>query len=520
MKLFQFFRVRRPCSGRALFLGLLIALVPLSVRGNEPFPGLRTKWRHYESAHFELFSQQDDASSRDLLYRMELLHRVFLNANSLGVRDPVPVTVFLFDRKKDFEAYKPETMAKSNVAGLYLNRPDRATITVAPGGQPEETRRIIFHEYIHHLMRITGATPPPWLNEGMAEVFSTIELKGEKIIFGRPVAGHVYQLQTSRLIPLSSLFLTGAAGVYSSGNNHAGLFYAQSWAVLHYWYFGRNKVEKDGIDRFISLCLIVGQRLDAAQMQALFREATGGDYERMQDELESYVRSGKYQARTLPLPPNVPARGSFAVRTVPTDELRERLAELALRVRGDPHGRFVLLEAIRGSRGARALETLGAQALVDQDENVAIQRWGEAIAAGSRNPAIFHQIGIRESERWFRQFDYYFRLPAAKAEELRGLLQRAIEYAPQQSAAYELLAWVEASAPQPDPRTINLVQKKFDHLQDKPRTLVALALARVRLGDRAGGLSLLEQALTLDPSGPTRHAIEVSQRILLGRSSE
>lgn len=502
---------------RPLQVGLLFLLTPLAGNATEPFAGLRDRWRHYESPHFELYSQQDDEASRDLLYRLELLHHVFLNANNLGERDPVPVTVYLFGRKKDFDAYKPEAMAKAAVAGLYLNRPDRATIMVAPGGQPAETRRVIFHEYIHHLLRITAATPPPWLNEGMAEIFSTIEVKGGKLIFGSPIPGHVYQLQSSRLIPLPSLFMASRAGIYGAGDNHAGLFYAQSWAVLHYWYFGRTKIDKDRIDRFINLCMSQGQRLEAQQIEAYFREATGGDYMQMEEELENYVRSGRYHARSLPLPTNVPARNSFSVRPVPADELRERLAELALRVRGDPHARLVLLEAIGGKRGSRALEALGAQALVDNNDNLALQRWREAVAAGSRNPAVYHQIGIRESLRWFRQFDYYFRLPAERAEELRELLRRSIEYAPRQVAAYELLAWVEAAAPRPDPAAINLVQRKFDGLQDKANTLLALALARVRLGDRTGGLALLDQAELLDPSESTRYAIAISRQVLEGK---
>lgn len=456
-------------------------------------------------------------ASRDLLYRLELLHRVFLSANGLGERDPVPVTVYLFDRRKDFDAYKPDSVAKSAVRGLYLSRPDRATIMVVSGEQFEETRRVIFHEYIHHLLRVTGATPPLWLNEGMAEVFSTIEVKGDKLIFGRPIPGHVYQLQTSTLIPLASLFMSGAAGIYGSGDSHAGLFYAQSWALLHYWYFGRTKTSKDRIDQFIAVCMQQGRQIEAAELQVLFREATGGDYAQMQDRLESYVRTGKYQARTMPLPSGVPERGSFAARSVPSDELRERLAELALRVRSDPHARLVLLEAIRGPRAARALETLGTHALVEQNENVAMQRWREAVAAGSSNPAVYHQIGIRESRRWFRSFDFYFRLPPETAEELRTLLRRSIEFAPRQSAAYELLAWVEASAPNPDPVAVNLVQRKFDALEEKAHTLVALALSRVRLGDRKGGLELLDAAERLDPSEHTRHAIGICRRVLEGK---
>ncbi|HET7538202.1 MAG TPA: hypothetical protein VFJ90_17200, partial [Candidatus Didemnitutus sp.] len=204
------------------------------------------------------------------------------------------------------------------------------------------------------------------------------------------------------------------------------------------------------------------------------------------------VRSGRYQGRQMP-PPQIPPPESYARRPVSRDEIRERLAELALRVNRSPQGKLAMLHAVdNGTDRVRALEVLGMNAMVEEDEIGTRERWEQALAAGSKNPAIYHELGTIETRRWFRSFDYYFRLPPARADYLRSLLQRSIEYAPKQSSAYEMLAWVEAAAPEPSVANVNLVQEHFNSLKDKPRTLLALVMVRIRINDLATARSLLD----------------------------
>ena len=80
-------------------------------------------------------------------------------------------------------------------------------------------------------------------------------------------------------------------------------------------------------------------------------------------------------------------------------------------------------------------------------------------------------------------------------------------HAPSQSAAYEQLAWVEAAAPQPDIPAVNLIQAHFTLTNDKPRTLLALAMIRARLGDKEGALDLLASVRHMNPSPATEQAV-------------
>jgi hypothetical protein len=92
---------------------------------------------------------------------------------------------------------------------------------------------------------------------------------------------------------------------------------------------------------------------------------------------------------------------------------------------------------------------------------------------------------------------------------MRARLRRSIEHEPHQTAAFEMLAWVEAFAENRDLRNINLVQSRFSSLSEKARTLVALAMVRVRLGQPADALKLLTSLPQLEPDLWTAQAAEV-----------
>jgi hypothetical protein len=501
-------RTARPALAAVI---LLLLSVTAGATPKEPFAGTDDKWRHYQSPNFELFSHGDDGESRQLLFHMELLRATFLEANKLAERQPVGVTVYLFRTQKEFDAYKPDAMP--NVAGLYLHRPDRAVILVAPSNNQGDSKHVIYHEYLHHLIRVTGMDPPAWLNEGMAELFSTVETKSGKLIFGGAIPWHVYQLANQGTMPLAALLGTSVEDVHQGSADHTGLFYAQSWALLHYWYFGAQKMPRGKLDPFIRQLMQAPRSIPVSRLPSAYLDATGETYEQTERNLERYMKKGRYTPRELPLP-KIPPSSTYAVRSLSRDSIRERLAEVLLRTRRDPRAKFALLEATKGPESIRALEALGSDALVDQQDRLAQERWEEAIEKDTANPAIYHQVGILESRRWFANFDYYFRLPPDRAERLRRLLMKSIEVAPDQSEAYEMLAWVEASTHNPDFRNVNLVQRHYSALINKPRTLVALAMLRIRLGSFEEAEKILEQVGELDPEPAAVQAARFLRKLM------
>jgi len=485
---------RVPACMVTILLGL--ALWPAGVGAREALPGVDDNWRRYESPHFELFSRERNAESRDLLYHLELLHTVFIDSYGLQLRQPLPVTIYYFQRRRDFDAYAPASLKKGDgdtkLMGFYSASPERAVIVVPPLEEEQQARQTIFHEYIHHLTRVSGENPPMWYTEGVAELFSTLEVEKDGLIFGRPLPWHIERLQQGALLPLGTLFAIQHQPTAFEQPVRIGQFYAESWALLHCWFFGNSTVSREKIAPFLEYIRQESENGDPARRAALFEQVTGIDYTEMEKQLAHYVRSGRYRWVKLPSPPVRPAE-SYASRAVSRDEIRLRLAELHFRVNEDPGSRLLLLqEAEKADCDPRVLGALGADAWKRDDRREAQERWARALDRGETNPAVIFRLAQVEARGWFEYFNVDFRLPDDRAERLRDLLRRSIAAAPHQIEAYEILAWVEATARTPVIANVNRVQAQFATLRQKDRTLLALALVRVRLHQPDNALKLLD----------------------------
>jgi len=484
----------------------------------EQFSGESAKWQHYQSPNFELYSGNTDRESRDLLFKLEVLRAIFMDRVKLKEKRPLPVTIYFFRTEKTFRGYTPEVYQQNDsYVGYYIARPDRAVIAMAPADDDKRAQQVIFHEYIHHLMKVTEQNPPAWYNEGMAEIYSTIQFDEGKVELGHPAAGRLYELQQKKMLPLEQLFATTNGSSVFTQSNHTGTFYAQSWALLHYCYFGQSDISREKFDLFLRVAA-APKYADPVKLREICQELLGLDYPRLNEELDNYVRNGRYRYVAFPQPA-VAAGKTYAMRVVSTEEIHNRLAELEFRINNTGRARLAMLQlAERSPADPRPHEVLGSQALLEGDFVRAREIWSKAIDLGSQNPAIFHELAQLESQQWFSRVDLYFRLPDDLATHLRDLLHRSIKVAPRQSAAYELLAWVEATAKEPEIANINLVQEHFPEITDKKRSLLALALVRWRKDDPTTAISILDKLANMEPDAWMKSGAETLRAKIEGRS--
>ncbi|MFP5284392.1 MAG: hypothetical protein ACLGI9_01495, partial [Thermoanaerobaculia bacterium] len=120
-----------------------------------------------------------------------------------------------------------------DVGGYFLSRPEANYVAVNadPRG---DARSIVYHEYLHSVLRNNYPGLPLWLHEGLAQLYSTF-VEGR---IGRPIEDHARFVQSNPLLPVSELF---ALDVHSK-DYHEGarrkVFYAQTWALAHYLLVG------------------------------------------------------------------------------------------------------------------------------------------------------------------------------------------------------------------------------------------------------------------------------------------
>ncbi len=481
-------------------------------------PGADDKWRHLQSPNFEVYSRNSEGDSRQLLYNLELVHAIFFETFGFTPVRTMPVTVYFFSRDRHFEFYNPAGYEKvRNIAAFYHPELDRGVMTVAPLPSYEAAQQLAFGSYTYHLLRLMDEAAPVWFSQGVAGVFQNLELLSKEFELGRSDANRVGRLQQARFIPVEAMFAADHQTRVFRENQNNHLFRDESWALVHYLYFGRHELPRDKLSAFVRHVLEHSQRFDAETTRRVFEELLGISYAELNKRLGDYLRKGRYVYTRHALP-KVAAAGTYALRRVPKDEINLRLAELALRVNRAPQGRLLLLQGVdRLPEDVRLYETLGADAAKDGDWHLAAEWWGKALAHGSENPAALHELAMHEGRQRFSTVDLYYRLPAEATEHLRTLLHKSIAASPRQAQAYELLAWVEATAQTPSIRNVNLVQAHFNLLKQPQRTLLALAMVRLRLGMTEDAAKLLNAIENAGADAETRYALEIIRAHLEGR---
>jgi hypothetical protein len=193
-------------------------------------------WRRIDTPNFIIVG---DVSARELRATAakfegfhEALRRVLPSSTTTA---PVPTVVIVFPNDAAFLPFKPQYQGKprEGVAGYAAAGRDVNYIAMLSTGEAGE--RVIFHEYAHMILANAVARVPLWLNEGLAEFYSTFALMndGRRAQIGRPIPEHVLLLNGSLRVPLGDLLKVDHSSPLYNEGNHASDFYAESWALTH-----------------------------------------------------------------------------------------------------------------------------------------------------------------------------------------------------------------------------------------------------------------------------------------------
>ena len=200
----------------------------------------KDNWVSVRSKNFFLVGNASEKEIRQVATRLEQFREVFSRLfTRTNLTSPVPTTVIVFKTDKSYAPFKPNP----NLAGYFQPGPDVNYITLTTeareGGQ--SPFNIIFHEYTHLLVNNNSGNVPIWFNEGLAEYYSSVTVTDDqKFELGRPISNHVYLLREKKMLPLKTLFQVDHKSPYYNERDKQSVFYAQSWALMHYLILGKN----------------------------------------------------------------------------------------------------------------------------------------------------------------------------------------------------------------------------------------------------------------------------------------
>ncbi len=263
----------------AVSLCLLVAISqPATVLAKDSWVSVRTK-------NFFLIGNGGEKDVKRVGLKLEQFREVFTQLfPNIKFNTPVPTSVVVFKSHSSYNPFKPGP----NVAGHFQSGPDVNYIALTTEAGAQDAYSIIFHEYTHLLVNNTFDNAPVWFNEGLAEYYSSFTISDDqKIVLGNPIPNHVFLLRESKMLPLRTLFEVDHKSPHYNETQKKGIFYAQSWALMHYLIIGKQgRVEQLG--KFLD-------RLKAnVPLEQAFQQAFEVTFDVMEKDLRNYIKNDRY----------------------------------------------------------------------------------------------------------------------------------------------------------------------------------------------------------------------------------
>jgi len=290
---------------------------------------VKESWTKVVSANFIVVSDSSENEARKVATMLEQFrYTVSLLFPKARIKAPVPTNVYLFRSHGSFRPFKPKHKGKirNDANGYFFGDGDHSFIaltTEAGGGRGYE---VIFHEYQHFILSKNLSNAPLWLDEGLAEYYSTFDPRseGRDVLLGGVVHRHIQSLRKAVLMPLEKLFSIDSKSPEYSQANKAGLFYAESWALAHYLMLGNDGKRQPQFARFISL---LGEGKPAEES---FRQAFQADYKTIEKELQNYIANFSFPATVYSFPEQINFTREMRSAALTEAEAESHLGELLL----------------------------------------------------------------------------------------------------------------------------------------------------------------------------------------------
>jgi len=299
---------------------LLVLLGLFALGCAKPFEA--QTWTELRADHFSVVSSADPGTTREIARNLEFFHAAALRV--LGLQNfeaPLPTRVYVFADEQSFARFRP----RADIAGLFFKRPERNYLLI-DASKPELTRATTYHEYVHFLMQNAGAVSyPAWYHEGLSEFLSTLEREGDagRLSLGLPPPGRVSPLALGA--PLSLRRLLTAQDTLRWSPQALQMFYAESWAFVHWMFIGQVREAPERRDQLIAYLTALQ---DGSKPETAFESSFGIGIDQMEPEFLRYVQARRFPVGRVDAP-DVALRSPEVRRLSPADHLHS-LAELAL----------------------------------------------------------------------------------------------------------------------------------------------------------------------------------------------
>ncbi|HTA42058.1 MAG TPA: hypothetical protein VK789_06405 [Bryobacteraceae bacterium] len=337
-------------------------------------------WTRLTTPGFELYTTGGDKKGKDTLRHFEQVREFFQKASPVHAPPDSPVRIVEFATEEQYRPYRPT----SSASAYFFESSSRDYIVLGN----EASYPTAIHEYMHLMVRHSGLKIPLWLNEGWADVYSTLRPMGKETAVGDLPEGRLQALTSGKWLSFAELTSTDRNSPNYHEASRAGIFYAESWALAHMLYLAPDY--KDNFGKFVM----------ALHRGSSSAEAVRIAWNRTPDEvfrdLQKYLDRKRIYGQIFEAGIDK-QQAEPEVSAVPEFDSRLMLADLLLATNKLPEARqeYALLEKERPDRPDLA-RAMGALDEATGDHEGARRYFEKAFDQGESDPKMCLQLALLE----------------------------------------------------------------------------------------------------------------------------
>jgi tetratricopeptide (TPR) repeat protein len=394
-------------------------------------------WTSVRSKNFILVGNASEKEIRQVATRLEQFRDVFTRLLSLAKFDsPVPTRVVVFKSMNSYKPFNPR-----NYAGYFQKGSDVNYITLA-AEERESAFAVIYHEYVHIMLDNTTGNLPAWFNEGLAEYYSTFRIEDDiKVHVGELIPDHLHTLRQGKLYPLKTLFAVNHDSPEFDEGKKRGMFYAESWALVHYLMLGSNGQRVDQLGKYLELIAANTSTEEA------FKLAFQTEMESLEKELKRYVQSETFRVQFATFRKRLEFDKEFKSSPISEAEAEGYLGDLLLHTHELNAAEARLQQALAlDPQVSMAQASLGMLRIRQGRFSEAKKLLGQAVADRSSTYLTHYYYAYALCQEGVGGLGGVTSYPAETVKTVRAELRRAIELNPDYTESHYLLAFVNMVA--------------------------------------------------------------------------
>jgi hypothetical protein len=195
-----------------------------------------SSWVKISLPQFTVMSQLDEEATVRWTEYFQLFIAALGEVIDVDERALPPLDIVLFESREAFSPYRAATESGTvnALAGFFSNQGSWSVIGMPGNNADDSAQQLTYHEAVHWYSSMHLGRYPYWFTEGIAELFSTLQVNDNQVIWGASIPDNVDYLRQNGLQAMADFFEVSR----DAALHEVDTFYPQAWLFLHYLLFG------------------------------------------------------------------------------------------------------------------------------------------------------------------------------------------------------------------------------------------------------------------------------------------